>query len=66
MIGHCSDGYSFFNLKGLCPLKSKNVISALTGSAANFCRIVEKESIPLPLLIPLSKSRYNSNSGALQ
>jgi hypothetical protein len=32
MICHCSDGYSFFNLKGLCSLKSKTVISALTGT----------------------------------
>jgi hypothetical protein len=31
MIRHCSDGYSFFNLKGLRSLKSKNVFSALTG-----------------------------------
>jgi hypothetical protein len=29
---HCSDGHSFFNLKGLHSLKSKNVISALTGT----------------------------------
>jgi hypothetical protein len=32
MICHCSDGYSFFNLKGLCSLKSKNLFSALTGT----------------------------------
>jgi hypothetical protein len=32
MICHCSDGYSFFNLKGLRSLKCKNVISALTGT----------------------------------
>jgi hypothetical protein len=32
MICHCSDGYSFFNLRGLRSLKSKNVISALTGT----------------------------------
>jgi hypothetical protein len=32
MICQCSDGYSFFNLKGLRSLKSKNVISALTGT----------------------------------
>jgi hypothetical protein len=32
MICHCSNGYSFFNLKGLRSLKSKNVISALTGT----------------------------------
>jgi hypothetical protein len=32
MICHYSDGYSFFNLKGLRSLKSKNVISALTGT----------------------------------
>jgi hypothetical protein len=32
MICHCSDGYSFFNLKGLRSLKSKNVFSALTGT----------------------------------
>jgi hypothetical protein len=32
MICHCSDGYSFFNLKGLRFLKSKNVFSALTGT----------------------------------
>jgi hypothetical protein len=32
MICHCSDGYSFFNLNGLRSLKSKNVISALTGT----------------------------------
>jgi hypothetical protein len=32
MICHCSDGYSFFNLKGLRSLKSKNVSSALTGT----------------------------------
>jgi hypothetical protein len=32
MICHCSDGLSFFNLKGLRSLKSKNVISALTGT----------------------------------
>jgi hypothetical protein len=31
MICHCSDGYSFFNLKGLRSLKS-NVFSALTGT----------------------------------
>jgi hypothetical protein len=32
MTCHCSDGHSFFNLKGLHSLKSKNVISALTGT----------------------------------
>jgi hypothetical protein len=32
MICHCSDGYSFFDLKGLRSLKSKNVFSALTGT----------------------------------
>jgi hypothetical protein len=32
MTCHCSDGYSFFNLKGLRSLKSKNVFSALTGT----------------------------------
>jgi hypothetical protein len=32
MICHCSDGHSFFNLKGLRSLKSKNVFSALTGT----------------------------------
>jgi hypothetical protein len=32
MICHCSDGYYFFNLKGLRSLKSKNVFSALTGT----------------------------------
>jgi hypothetical protein len=32
MICHCSDGCSFSNLKGLRSLKSKNVISALTGT----------------------------------
>jgi hypothetical protein len=32
MICHCSDGYSFFNLKGLRSFKSKNVLSALTGT----------------------------------
>jgi hypothetical protein len=32
MICHFSDGYSFFNLKGLRSLKSKNVFSALTGT----------------------------------
>jgi hypothetical protein len=32
MTCHCSDGYSFFNLKGLRSLKSKNVISELTGT----------------------------------
>jgi hypothetical protein len=32
MICHCSDGYSFFNLKGLRSLKSKTVFSALTGT----------------------------------
>jgi hypothetical protein len=32
MIRHCSDGYSFFNLKGLRSLKSKNGFSALTGT----------------------------------
>jgi hypothetical protein len=32
MIYHCSDGYSFFNLKGLHSLKSKNMFSALTGT----------------------------------
>jgi hypothetical protein len=32
MICDCSDGYSFFNLKGLRSLKSKNVFSALTGT----------------------------------
>jgi hypothetical protein len=32
MICHCSDGYSFFNLKGRRSLKSKNVFSALTGT----------------------------------
>jgi hypothetical protein len=32
MICRCSDGYSFFDLKGLRSLKSKNVFSALTGT----------------------------------
>jgi hypothetical protein len=32
MICHCSDGYSFFNLKGLRSLKSKKLFSALTGT----------------------------------
>jgi hypothetical protein len=32
MICQCSYEYSFFNLKGLRSLKSKNVISALTGT----------------------------------
>jgi hypothetical protein len=32
MICHCSDGYSFFNLKGFHSLKSKNMFSALTGT----------------------------------
>jgi hypothetical protein len=32
MICHCSDGYSFFNLKGLRSVKSKNLFSALTGT----------------------------------
>jgi hypothetical protein len=32
MICHCSDGHSFFNLKCLRFLKSKNVFSALTGT----------------------------------
>jgi hypothetical protein len=32
MTCHCSDGHSFFNLKGLRSLKSKNLISALTGT----------------------------------
>jgi hypothetical protein len=32
MTCHCSDGYSFYNLKGLHSLKSKNVFSALTGT----------------------------------
>jgi hypothetical protein len=30
MICHCSDGYSFFDLKGLRSLKSKNVIFEYT------------------------------------
>jgi hypothetical protein len=32
MTCHCSDGHPFFNLKGLRSLKSKNVLSALTGT----------------------------------
>jgi hypothetical protein len=32
MICHCSDGCSFFNLKGLRSLNSKNMFSALTGA----------------------------------
>jgi hypothetical protein len=32
MTCHCSDRHSFFDLKGLRSLKSKNVISALTGT----------------------------------
>jgi hypothetical protein len=32
MICHCSDGYSFFHLKDLRSLKSKKMISALTGT----------------------------------
>jgi hypothetical protein len=32
MTCHCSNGFSFFNLKGLRSLKSKNVFSALTGT----------------------------------
>jgi hypothetical protein len=32
MTCHCSDGHSFFNLKGFRSLKSKNVFSALTGT----------------------------------
>jgi hypothetical protein len=31
MTCNCSDGHPFFNLKGLRSLKSKNVLSALTG-----------------------------------
>jgi hypothetical protein len=32
LVSSCSDGYVFLNLKGLCSLKSKNVISALKGT----------------------------------
>jgi hypothetical protein len=32
MTCHCSNGHSFYNLKGLRSLKSKNLISALTGT----------------------------------
>jgi hypothetical protein len=32
MVSSCSDGHFFFNLKGLCALKSVNVFSSLRGT----------------------------------
>jgi hypothetical protein len=37
MICHCSDGYSFFNLKGLGPLNIKNVSQRLNKLVKGAC-----------------------------